>query len=126
MPPGAQHVRRSSQTGDFEGVLNWVIGLDQQRPFAVTATGTPTPISSIDHVSLSDSGQRQSRMTLPNVVSDCDELVGLGGAIEREHRVDDRRDAAVGEQRHDVAHERGGRGGLLLDVAGAQHGAEDA
>ena len=56
-------------------------------------------------------------MTLPNVVSDCDQLVGLGRAIEREHRVDDRRDPAVGEQRHDVAHERLGRGGLLLGVA---------
>jgi hypothetical protein len=34
-----QQVRR---TGDFEAVLTWVIGLDKQRPFRVTAEGAPT------------------------------------------------------------------------------------
>ena len=29
------------ETGDFEGVLTWVIGLDAKRPFSVQATGTP-------------------------------------------------------------------------------------
>ena len=37
-----QQVRR---TGDFEAVLTWVIGLDKQRPFHVTAEGGPTRLS---------------------------------------------------------------------------------
>jgi hypothetical protein len=36
---GTKHVRQLVETGDFEGVLNWIIGLDAQRPFVVhTAT----------------------------------------------------------------------------------------
>jgi hypothetical protein len=35
------HVRAIVETGDNEGVLNWVIGLDVKRPFSVHATGTP-------------------------------------------------------------------------------------
>jgi hypothetical protein len=35
------HVRAIVETGDFEGVLTWVIGLDGKRPFSVQATGTP-------------------------------------------------------------------------------------
>jgi hypothetical protein len=35
------HVRAIVETGDFEGVLTWVIGLDHKRPFSVQATGTP-------------------------------------------------------------------------------------
>jgi hypothetical protein len=35
------HVRAIVETGDFEGVLTWVIGLDAKRPFSVQATGTP-------------------------------------------------------------------------------------
>ncbi len=35
------HVRAIVETGDFEGVLTWVIGLDVKRPFSVQATGTP-------------------------------------------------------------------------------------
>ncbi len=38
---GANHVQSIVQTGDFEGVLNWVIGLDSKRPFSVEATATP-------------------------------------------------------------------------------------
>ena len=38
---GANHVRAIVETGDNEGVLNWVIGLDAKRPFRVQATGTP-------------------------------------------------------------------------------------
>ncbi|HEY5076542.1 MAG TPA: hypothetical protein VIJ48_03475 [Acidimicrobiia bacterium] len=37
----ANHVRAIVETGDFEGVLTWVIGLDAKRPFSVEATGTP-------------------------------------------------------------------------------------
>jgi hypothetical protein len=35
------HVRAIVETGDFEGVLTWVIGLDTKRPFSVQASGTP-------------------------------------------------------------------------------------
>ena len=35
------HVKAIVETGDFEGVLTWVIGLDAKRPFSVQATGTP-------------------------------------------------------------------------------------
>jgi len=38
---GANHVRELVQTGDFEGVLTWAIGLDTKRPFSVQATATP-------------------------------------------------------------------------------------
>ena len=41
-PIGTQHVRAVVETGDFEGVLNWVIGLDEQRSFSISASGTPT------------------------------------------------------------------------------------
>jgi hypothetical protein len=34
-------VKAIVETGDFEGVLTWVIGLDGKRPFSVQATGTP-------------------------------------------------------------------------------------
>jgi hypothetical protein len=37
----ANHVKSIVETGDFEGVLNWVIGLDGKRPFSVEATATP-------------------------------------------------------------------------------------
>jgi hypothetical protein len=40
--PGAKHVRAVVETGDFEGVLNWVIGLDAKRAYGITAGGTPT------------------------------------------------------------------------------------
>jgi hypothetical protein len=37
----ANHVQSIVETGDFEGVLTWVIGLDSKRPFSVQATATP-------------------------------------------------------------------------------------
>jgi hypothetical protein len=37
----ANHVRAVVETGDYEGVLTWVIGLDSKRPFQVEATGAP-------------------------------------------------------------------------------------
>ena len=45
-PPRANHVTEIVETGDFEGVLTWVIGLDAKRPFTVEATGTPQHASS--------------------------------------------------------------------------------
>jgi hypothetical protein len=41
-PSGTKHVRQVVETGDFEGVLNWVIGLDQQRAYRIVAGGVPT------------------------------------------------------------------------------------
>lgn len=38
-----QHVRELVETGDFEGVLSWVIGLDAQRPFTVATTSVSGP-----------------------------------------------------------------------------------
>ena len=38
---GANHVQEIVETGDFEGTLTWVIGLDVKRPFSVEATGKP-------------------------------------------------------------------------------------
>ena len=31
--PGSGSVQEVVKTGDFEGVVTWVIGLDQERPF---------------------------------------------------------------------------------------------
>jgi hypothetical protein len=42
MPTGTRHVREVVETGDFEAVLNWVIGLDGPRSFGITAGGVPT------------------------------------------------------------------------------------
>jgi hypothetical protein len=41
-PTGTRHVREVVKTGDSEGVLNWVIGLDQQRAYGISAGGVPT------------------------------------------------------------------------------------
>jgi hypothetical protein len=40
-PATANHVKEIVETGDFEGVLTWVIGLDTKRAFSVQATGSP-------------------------------------------------------------------------------------
>jgi len=40
-PATAYHVRNVVRTGDNEGVMTWVIGLDSKRPFVVQATGKP-------------------------------------------------------------------------------------
>jgi hypothetical protein len=40
---GTRHVRELVETGDFEGVLNWVIGLDAQQPFAASTTTVAGP-----------------------------------------------------------------------------------
>ena len=38
---GTRHVREIVETGDNEGVLTWVVGLDTRRGFSMTATATP-------------------------------------------------------------------------------------
>ena len=40
---GTQHVRELVETGDFEAVLSWIIGLDAQRPFTVATTAVSGP-----------------------------------------------------------------------------------
>jgi hypothetical protein len=42
-PTGTQHVKELVQTGDFEGVLTWVIGLDGERPFSAATATVPGP-----------------------------------------------------------------------------------
>jgi hypothetical protein len=37
----ANHVTEVVETGDFEAVVTWIIGLDTKRPFTVEATGAP-------------------------------------------------------------------------------------
>jgi hypothetical protein len=38
---GTRHVREIVETGDNEGVLTWVVGLDAPRAFSIAATGAP-------------------------------------------------------------------------------------
>jgi hypothetical protein len=40
---GTKHVKELVQTGDFEGVLSWVIGLDGERPFSAATAPVPGP-----------------------------------------------------------------------------------
>jgi hypothetical protein len=40
--PGAFFVKDVAETGDFEGVVHWAIGLDQQRAYAVDVSGDAT------------------------------------------------------------------------------------
>ncbi len=35
----ARHVRELVKTGDFEAVVTWAVGLDEERPFTVSAGG---------------------------------------------------------------------------------------
>ena len=42
-PTRTQHVKELVQTGDFEGVLTWVIGLDGKRPFSAATATVPGP-----------------------------------------------------------------------------------
>jgi hypothetical protein len=41
-PSDTVQVREVVRTGDFEGVLAWVVGVDQQRPFIVQVLSDPT------------------------------------------------------------------------------------
>lgn len=40
-PEGTAHVQEVLKTGDFEGVVTWAIGLDAERPFSVSTSGSP-------------------------------------------------------------------------------------
>jgi hypothetical protein len=40
--PNGAYATELVQTGDFESVTSWVIGLREQVPFTVTGTGAPT------------------------------------------------------------------------------------
>ncbi|HEX5615328.1 MAG TPA: hypothetical protein VFZ83_09255 [Acidimicrobiia bacterium] len=40
-PTGTRYVRHAVNTGDFEAVVSWVIGLSEERPFRVLAAGAP-------------------------------------------------------------------------------------
>ena len=91
-PPGTYHVREVVETGDFEGVLNWVIGLDAQRAFAFTAGGHADP-SAGHHVLLTLEGSAAVEDDL------AERRVGLAPArrppaarSSGKTRVDDRRD----------------------------------
>ena len=44
---GAHHVVGMASTGDFEGVMSWVIGLGSQRPFRAAATAGGALVISI-------------------------------------------------------------------------------
>ena len=41
---GATRIQQVRRTGDFEGVLSWVIGLDRKRPFHVTTQDSPARV----------------------------------------------------------------------------------
>jgi hypothetical protein len=41
---GTSRIQQVRRTGDFEGVLTWVIGLDTKRPFHVTAETNPARV----------------------------------------------------------------------------------
>ncbi|HZQ77865.1 MAG TPA: hypothetical protein VFE55_11075 [Acidimicrobiia bacterium] len=41
---GATRIQQVRRTGDFEGVLTWVIGVDRQRPFHVSTEEDPTRV----------------------------------------------------------------------------------
>lgn len=38
-PDDARYVREIVKTGDFEAVVTWVVGLDEERPFRVATSG---------------------------------------------------------------------------------------
>jgi hypothetical protein len=40
-PHGLRFVREIVETGDFEAVLTWAIGLSERRPFTVRSSGSP-------------------------------------------------------------------------------------
>jgi len=41
---GASRIQQVRRTGDFEGYITWVIGLDKTRPFKVTAGDDPSRV----------------------------------------------------------------------------------
>ena len=43
-PAGATRIQQVRKTGDFEGYITWVIGLDKSRPFKVTTQDNPARV----------------------------------------------------------------------------------
>ncbi|MGH9033567.1 MAG: AMIN-like domain-containing (lipo)protein [Acidimicrobiia bacterium] len=43
-PSDTAQIREVVRTGDFEALLTWVVGLDEQRPFTVTTLQDPTRV----------------------------------------------------------------------------------
>jgi hypothetical protein len=41
-PSDTEHVEAVVRSGDFEAVLTWAVGIDEQRPFAVSTLSGPT------------------------------------------------------------------------------------
>jgi hypothetical protein len=41
---GATRIQQVRRTGDFEGVVTWVLGVDRQRPFHITTQTNPTRV----------------------------------------------------------------------------------
>lgn len=41
-PEGLAHIRQLRRTGDYEGVLTWIIGLDSTLPYSVDVLSGPT------------------------------------------------------------------------------------
>ncbi|MGQ0823612.1 MAG: AMIN-like domain-containing (lipo)protein [Actinomycetota bacterium] len=46
--PGAFFVQEVVDVGDFEGVVTWVIGVDEERPYTATADGSTTRTVTIE------------------------------------------------------------------------------
>jgi hypothetical protein len=46
-PTGAEHVKQLAETGDFEGVVTWVVGLDARRPFRMAEQTVPPGLSTL-------------------------------------------------------------------------------
>lgn len=44
-PSDAHHVQELVETGDFEGVVTWVVGLDTRQPFQVATTTIPPGVA---------------------------------------------------------------------------------
>jgi hypothetical protein len=47
IPAGTRHLREIVETGDFEGVVTWVVGLDARRPFRMASTTIPPGVSTV-------------------------------------------------------------------------------
>jgi hypothetical protein len=43
-PTGTTYAREAARTGDFEAILIWVVGLDEERPFKATTLTDPARV----------------------------------------------------------------------------------
>jgi hypothetical protein len=46
-PSSPRYVRALAETGDFEGVVSWVVGLSSRRGFTVAVTSVPPGVSTL-------------------------------------------------------------------------------